>query len=91
MGSLSIWHWLIIAVVFVMFFGAKRMPDAARSLGRSLRIFKTEVSQMQNEGAEQSGAAAPQQPAAQLPPAQQVSTDQAAAPTAQPQAAPKSL
>jgi sec-independent protein translocase protein TatA len=36
MGSLSIWHWLIIAALFVMFFGAKRMPDAARSLGRSL-------------------------------------------------------
>jgi len=50
MGSLSIWHWLIIAVVFVVFFGAKRMPDAARSLGRSLRIFKSEVSEMHSDG-----------------------------------------
>ncbi|NEW37333.1 Sec-independent protein translocase subunit TatA [Nocardia cyriacigeorgica] len=68
MGSLSIWHWLIIAVVFVMFFGAKRMPDAARSLGRSLRIFKSEVSQMQNEGGSSAGSsAAPATPAQQLP------------------------
>lgn len=50
MGSLSIWHWLIVAVVFVVFFGAKRMPDAARSFGRSLRIFKSEVSEMHSDG-----------------------------------------
>ncbi|MFC8046006.1 Sec-independent protein translocase subunit TatA [Nocardia sp. NPDC057353] len=63
MGSLSIWHWLIIAALFVMFFGAKRLPDAARGLGRSLRIFKSEVSQMQNESGSQQ--AAPQQQAAE--------------------------
>lgn len=79
MGSLSIWHWLIIAVVFVMFFGAKRMPDAARSLGRSLRIFKSEVSQMQNESNAPAGGAQAQQPAPQLPAAQQ-STPQATEP-----------
>lgn len=72
MGSLSIWHWLIIAVVFVVFFGAKRMPDAARSLGRSLRIFKSEVTQMQSEGDSSSSAAA--QPAQQLPAGQQAVT-----------------
>ncbi|QBS39693.1 Sec-independent protein translocase subunit TatA [Nocardia sp. CS682] len=89
MGSLSIWHWLIIAVVFVMFFGAKRMPDAARSLGRSLRIFKSEVSQMQNEGKESSDAQAPaqQQPVQQLPQAQPVTPSV----TPQPQAEPKTL
>ncbi|MEV6320045.1 Sec-independent protein translocase subunit TatA [Nocardia sp. NPDC051787] len=81
MGSLSIWHWLIIAVVFVMFFGAKRMPDAARSLGRSLRIFKSEVSQMQNESnAPNAGAA---QPAPQLPAAQQA-TPSATEPRSEP-------
>ncbi|WP_040835786.1 Sec-independent protein translocase subunit TatA [Nocardia brevicatena] len=72
MGSLSIWHWLIIAAVFVVFFGAKRMPDAARSLGRSLRIFKSEVTQMQSEGGSSSNAAA--QPTQQLPPGQQAVT-----------------
>ncbi|MBF6125936.1 Sec-independent protein translocase subunit TatA [Nocardia brasiliensis] len=91
MGSLSIWHWLIIAVVFVMFFGAKRMPDAARSLGRSLRIFKSEVSQMQHEGkdAKDADAPAPAQPAQpqQLPPAQAVTPTA----TQQPHAEPKSL
>jgi len=34
---------LIIAVVILVLFGSKKMPDAARSVGRSLRILKTEV------------------------------------------------
>jgi sec-independent protein translocase protein TatA len=42
-GGLSIWHVLIVVVVFVVLFGAKRLPDAARSLGRSARIFKAET------------------------------------------------
>ena len=36
-------EWLIIILIFAVLFGAKRMPDAARSLGRSLRIFKAET------------------------------------------------
>jgi sec-independent protein translocase protein TatA len=43
MGELSPWHWLIVAVVVLVLFGSKKLPDAARSLGRSLRIFKSEV------------------------------------------------
>ncbi len=50
MGSLSPWHWAILAVVIIVLFGAKKLPDAARSLGKSLRIFKSEVREMQNEG-----------------------------------------
>lgn len=48
MGSLSPWHWAILAVVVIVLFGAK-LPDAARSLGKSLRIFKSEVRELQNE------------------------------------------
>lgn len=43
MGELSPWHLLIVAAVFVVLFGSKKLPDAARSLGRSLRIFKAET------------------------------------------------
>jgi sec-independent protein translocase protein TatA len=39
-GALSPTHWLVILVVVLLLFGAKRMPDAARGIGRSLRIFK---------------------------------------------------
>jgi sec-independent protein translocase protein TatA len=50
MGSLSPWHWLILLAVVVILFGAKKLPDAARSLGKSMRIFKSEIREMQNEG-----------------------------------------
>ena len=40
------WHLVILILVIVLVFGAKRLPDAARSLGRSMRIFKAEVEEM---------------------------------------------
>lgn len=46
MGGLSWWHWLIIGGAFILLFGANKLPDAARGVGRSLRILKTEVSAM---------------------------------------------
>ncbi|MFQ6392649.1 Sec-independent protein translocase subunit TatA [Nocardia sp. KC 131] len=93
MGSLSIWHWLIIAGLFVMFFGAKRMPDAARSLGRSLRIFKSEVSQMQSDSTTPESPAPAQQPVQELPPTAVVQPQAtiAQATVAEPHAQPKSL
>jgi sec-independent protein translocase protein TatA len=48
-GSLSPWHWAILAVVVIVLFGAKKLPDAARSLGKSMRIFKSEIREMQTE------------------------------------------
>ena len=47
MGGLQPWHWVIIIAVFVLLFGAKKLPDAARSLGKSMRIFKSEIKEMQ--------------------------------------------
>lgn len=49
MGALSPMHWLIIVGVLVLLFGAKRLPDAARSVGRSARILKAEVKEMNPE------------------------------------------
>ena len=50
MGGLQPWHWLIVIAVFVLLFGAKKLPDAARSLGKSMRIFKSELKEMQSDG-----------------------------------------
>ena len=52
MGGLSWWHWLIIGGAFILLFGAKKLPDAARGLGRSLRILKSEVGAMSDDNAE---------------------------------------
>jgi sec-independent protein translocase protein TatA len=63
----SPWKILIIAVVIIVLFGSKKLPQAARSLGQSMRIMKREVSSLhedEQEAPAQSGAAAPpfQQP-----------------------------
>jgi len=36
-------EWLLILLVVLLLFGGKRLPDMARGLGRSLRIFKAET------------------------------------------------
>ena len=39
----------IIAVVILVLFGSKKLPEAARSLGRSMRILKTEIKDLQHD------------------------------------------
>jgi sec-independent protein translocase protein TatA len=43
------WELVLILAVLVLLFGTKKLPDAARSLGRSMRIFKSEVKGMRND------------------------------------------
>jgi sec-independent protein translocase protein TatA len=43
MAGLTGWHLLILVVVLVLLFGAKRLPDMARAVGQSARIFKGEI------------------------------------------------
>ncbi|HEY8306214.1 MAG TPA: Sec-independent protein translocase subunit TatA [Lapillicoccus sp.] len=63
-------HLLIVAVLLAILFGWKKLPDAARSVGRSMRIFKSEVSEMKNDGkdARPSAAAGDTVPGDVVPP-----------------------
>ena len=45
----SPWKLLIVAAVLIILFGSRKMPDAARSLGRSMRILKTEVQDLHGD------------------------------------------
>lgn len=49
MGAVKPWHIIVLVVVLILLFGAKRLPDAARGLGRSLRIIKAETRGMQED------------------------------------------
>jgi sec-independent protein translocase protein TatA len=78
------WEWLIIIGVLVLLFGAKRLPEMARSVGQSARVFKGEMKGLKDDesrtggqSAPQSGArpAAPAEPAA-LPPVDPASSTQ---------------
>ena len=48
-NGLQWWHIVLIAAAFFLIFGAKKLPDAARGLGRSMRILKSEVSAMHED------------------------------------------
>jgi sec-independent protein translocase protein TatA len=60
MGALKPWHIIIFVVVLVLLFGAKRLPDAARSLGRSLRIMKAETTGLIDDDSDVAEKAEPQ-------------------------------
>jgi sec-independent protein translocase protein TatA len=81
-------HLLIVGVLVVVLFGWKKLPDAARSVGRSMRIFKSEVSEMKNDGKEgrPSPAASDTVPGGVVPPPAQPA--QPGQPTQAPYAAP---
>jgi sec-independent protein translocase protein TatA len=76
MGSLGGWEIVIILGVLVLLFGAKKLPDMARSVGQSARVFKGEMKGLKEDGKDGKDAPAPPAP---LPPVQQDTTPQAAA------------
>lgn len=63
MGELSPWHWLIVALVAFAIFGSRRLPDVARSLGRSMRIFTSEMAELR-DGSDAGPATPAPQPSA---------------------------
>jgi sec-independent protein translocase protein TatA len=64
---------LIIAIVVLVLFGSRKMPDAARSLGRSMRILKSEVSKIHDD--DDQPEATPQAPQALTASTQQAQID----------------
>jgi sec-independent protein translocase protein TatA len=40
MGSLSIWHWLIVLLIVVMVFGTKKLKNMGSDLGGAVKGFK---------------------------------------------------
>ncbi|MEU1090687.1 Sec-independent protein translocase subunit TatA [Streptomyces sp. NPDC005576] len=50
-NGLEPWHLLILAVIVIALFGSKKLPEAARALGKSARILKSEAQAMKNDNA----------------------------------------
>lgn len=67
MGGLAWWHWLIIIAAFILIFGARKLPDAARGVGRSLRILKSEVNAMHEDDAKRETKPSETDASAQVP------------------------
>jgi len=78
---------LLLILVVILLFGSKKLPDVARGVGRSLRIFKAETKGLMTDDEGQSvPPAVPPQIAVPAPPASQAPpvATAAAAPAAQP-------
>ncbi|WP_394955330.1 twin-arginine translocase TatA/TatE family subunit [uncultured Helicobacter sp.] len=49
MGTGSIWHWVIVLLVIVLLFGAKRIPELAKGLGSGVKNFKKAIKEDDEE------------------------------------------
>lgn len=43
MGSFSIWHWVVVLLIVLLLFGAKRIPELAKGLGSGIKNFKNAI------------------------------------------------
>ena len=76
-GGLEPWHIIIILALLVLLFGSRKLPDAARSIGQSLRNFKSEMKAAAHD--DTPASAAPQ--AAPVAPPQAVESASVVTPT----------
>ena len=79
-NGLQGWHLIILVLLVVLLFGAKRLPDAARSIGKSMKIFKAETKDLAGDKSASHEDAEPvetkQIPATPAPAAPAAATDQ---------------
>jgi sec-independent protein translocase protein TatA len=66
-GEFSIFHWLVVAVIVLFVFGAKRLPEMGAAMGKGIREFKRSMTDTGNEPEQE-------KPAALAPPDQGVRT-----------------
>lgn len=55
MGSLSIWHWLVVLVIVVLVFGTKRLKNVGKDLGEAVKGFKQGVHDADDDTARNDG------------------------------------
>lgn len=78
------YEWLIIIAVLLLLFGAKKLPEMARSVGQSARVFKGEMKGLKDDDARSRQAEEPK-PAQELPAAAPAPQQTAPAPQQTPQ------
>jgi sec-independent protein translocase protein TatA len=66
MGEFSIFHWLIVLAIVLIFFGGRRIPEVMKGLGEGIRSFKDGIS---------GASTTPQPPPQAQPPAEKPSEE----------------
>ncbi|QAV69383.1 twin-arginine translocase TatA/TatE family subunit [Salinibacterium sp. UTAS2018] len=68
LGNLSGWHLVILLVVILLLFGAPKLPGLARSVGQSMRIFRSEVKTMKDENSSEASTDSSSDSSSDTPP-----------------------
>jgi sec-independent protein translocase protein TatA len=69
MGSFSIWHWLVVAVIILVLFGRGRISEMMGDFGKGISSFKKGMAETENEVKGEPARQIPPPPAAAAPPA----------------------
>ncbi|MCK9929592.1 Sec-independent protein translocase subunit TatA [Frankia sp. Mgl5] len=80
MPNLGTTEIIIIALVVLVLFGSRKLPDAARSFGRSLRIFKAETKGLREDDLPAHAAPSAPAPAPAVQPAVPLPIESSAVP-----------
>lgn len=64
MGSMSIWHWLVVLVIVMLVFGTKKLGNMGSDLGKAVKGFKDGMRSDEDEAAKQAQQQQQQQPPA---------------------------
>ena len=62
MGSLSIWHWLIVLAIVVLIFGTKKLRNLGGDLGGAIKNFKSAMKEGEQDASKPDGIASPDEP-----------------------------
>ncbi|MDO5060293.1 MAG: Sec-independent protein translocase subunit TatA [Actinomycetaceae bacterium] len=58
-GAFKPWHIIVLVVVFVLLFGASKLPEIAKNVGKSAKVLKKEMKELTEEDAKPEGVPAP--------------------------------
>jgi sec-independent protein translocase protein TatA len=67
MGEFSVFHWLIVLAVILIFFGGKRIPEVMKGFGEGIRSFKEGMSGTSHTPPTQTQTQTPAAPSAEKP------------------------
>jgi sec-independent protein translocase protein TatA len=62
MGSLSIWHWLIVLAIVVLIFGTKKLRNLGADLGGAIKNFRGAMKEGEQDAAKPDEIARPDEP-----------------------------
>ena len=57
----QVWHMIVLLVLVLVVFGSSRLPDIAKSVGQSMKVFKKEIKELRDEDGDKKPAAQIQQ------------------------------